>query len=254
VLCVSAHRDRVRLTDISALTFARGTWTTGRRSAPVQQLACTGGSAGCREIPSSVLCRNAGFDGRDVQWKCEANLPSDVKLGRIQVNCEGFDYPEDPFILAGSCGLEFELDRDYSSSYRDSRYYAKPTSVSSTSWIPTLIFWGVLLTLLYLCCAPGSQRVRDGGFNGRDDDYRGPPPYPGHGPSTSSYPSAPAPSGSGFWTGAGVGGALGYMAGRRSQRYSGWGSSGYFGGASRTPTSSSSSTRTSSSYGGTKRR
>merc|ERR1719166_15103 len=33
-----------------------------------------------------------------------------VRLGRVEVVCEGYDYPEDDFILAGSCGLEYSLE------------------------------------------------------------------------------------------------------------------------------------------------
>jgi hypothetical protein len=28
----------------------------------------------------------------------------------VEVVCEGYDYPDDPFILKGSCGLEYTLD------------------------------------------------------------------------------------------------------------------------------------------------
>ncbi len=28
----------------------------------------------------------------------------------MSVACEGYDYPEDPYILAGSCGLEYTLE------------------------------------------------------------------------------------------------------------------------------------------------
>ncbi|KAF2354208.1 Store-operated calcium entry-associated regulatory factor [Trinorchestia longiramus] len=31
-------------------------------------------------------------------------------FGHIDVSCEGYDYPEDPYILAGSCGLRYSLD------------------------------------------------------------------------------------------------------------------------------------------------
>jgi len=31
-------------------------------------------------------------------------------LGSVNVLCEGYDYPEDPYILAGSCGLEYTLE------------------------------------------------------------------------------------------------------------------------------------------------
>ena len=27
------------------------------------------------------------------------------KFGRITVSCEGYDYPDDPYILHGSCGV-----------------------------------------------------------------------------------------------------------------------------------------------------
>ncbi|CAL8132369.1 unnamed protein product [Orchesella dallaii] len=32
------------------------------------------------------------------------------KFGNISVNCEGYDYPTDPYILKGSCGLSYTLD------------------------------------------------------------------------------------------------------------------------------------------------
>ena len=32
------------------------------------------------------------------------------RFGNIEVVCEGYDYPDDPFILKGSCGLEYTLD------------------------------------------------------------------------------------------------------------------------------------------------
>jgi hypothetical protein len=42
------------------------------------------------------------------QWTCET-LDSDVVFAKADVSCEGYDYPTDPFILAGSCGLEYHL-------------------------------------------------------------------------------------------------------------------------------------------------
>jgi len=38
------------------------------------------------------------------------------KFGQVQVTCEGFNYPDDPYVLAGSCGLEYTIDRVGSSS------------------------------------------------------------------------------------------------------------------------------------------
>ena len=108
----TAQREAVKLEQITALTFREGAMSKGRRTSPVPQLKCMGGSAmSHREFhPSVVQCKNAGYDGVDVQWECTADLDDSVKFGSTDVYCEGFEYPEDPFILAGSCGLEYSLD------------------------------------------------------------------------------------------------------------------------------------------------
>eukprot|EP01129_Flabellula_baltica_P017503 TRINITY_DN9716_c0_g1_i1.p1 TRINITY_DN9716_c0_g1~~TRINITY_DN9716_c0_g1_i1.p1 ORF type:complete len:249 (+),score=48.20 TRINITY_DN9716_c0_g1_i1:35-748(+) len=112
-LCTHAQvPQKVRLTDIPSLTFYEGYMTTARRSAPVQTLNCIGGSARreYQSYPKIVECMNVGYDGYDVQWECHAELDNTVKFGRVQVSCEGFDFPEDPYVLMGSCGLEYELE------------------------------------------------------------------------------------------------------------------------------------------------
>jgi hypothetical protein len=41
-------------------------------------------------------------------------MPQKFKFGKISVSCEGYNYPEDPYILAGSCGVSesiFNLQR-----------------------------------------------------------------------------------------------------------------------------------------------
>ena len=38
-----------------------------------------------------------GFDGRDAAWRCEADLPTAYRLGKISVACEGYDYPDDKY-------------------------------------------------------------------------------------------------------------------------------------------------------------
>lgn len=58
-----------------------------------------------------MRCTNAGaeYAPEDVQWTCQASLPSEFKLGSTEVVCEGYDSPEDPFVLKGSCGVEYRL-------------------------------------------------------------------------------------------------------------------------------------------------
>ena len=36
-------------------------------------------------------------------------MDKSVKFGDLSVNCEGYEYPDDPYILAGSCGLQYTL-------------------------------------------------------------------------------------------------------------------------------------------------
>ncbi|CAM9144764.1 unnamed protein product [Ascophyllum nodosum] len=50
-----------------------------------------------------------GSDGRDAAWKCEASMPEGYSFSSIEVGCEGYDYPEDPYILKDSCQLVYSL-------------------------------------------------------------------------------------------------------------------------------------------------
>ncbi|XP_029297956.1 store-operated calcium entry-associated regulatory factor isoform X2 [Cottoperca gobio] len=101
----------VLLRDIQALTLYKGRSTTARRSSPVAQLHCVGGSAGCQAfVPEVVQCQNKGWDGVDVQWECKTDMDNAYRFGRIEVSCEGYSHPGDAHILKGSCGLEYTLE------------------------------------------------------------------------------------------------------------------------------------------------
>jgi len=120
-------QQRVRLQDVQVLTLHQGKMTTGRRSSPVPQLNCVGGSAKGLFNPQVVQCYNRGWDGMDVQWECKTDLDMDYRLGSVNVICEGYDYPDDPYILAGSCGLEYTLEltkqgRDQQNNNKGSSY------------------------------------------------------------------------------------------------------------------------------------
>ena len=58
---------KVLLKDVQTLTLRDGKMTTGRRSSPVHQLKCVGGSAQDKFRPQVVQCYNRGWDGQDVQ-------------------------------------------------------------------------------------------------------------------------------------------------------------------------------------------
>ncbi|XP_071775917.1 store-operated calcium entry-associated regulatory factor [Centroberyx gerrardi] len=107
----SWNEGSVLLRDVQVLTLYRGRYTTARRSSPVLQLQCVGGSAGCGAfVPEVVQCQNKGWDGADAQWECKTDMDNAYRFGRIEVSCEGYSHPDDAYVLKGSCGLEYTLE------------------------------------------------------------------------------------------------------------------------------------------------
>lgn len=122
-------KNAVRLQDVSVLTFTKGEYTEGRRRSGIEQLRCVGGGAKGQYEPYTAMCKNLGFDGRDVAWKCEADLPAEFTLGKVTVSCEGFDYPEDSYVLKDSCALEYNLE--YSEVGKQTGYHPEKYSTIS---------------------------------------------------------------------------------------------------------------------------
>merc|ERR1712137_371302 len=125
-LTEAGYHSSVPIRDVQSLTLRRGDMATGRRSSPVPQLTCVGGD--CRHAPTTVRCINSGWDGRDVTWDCRAELDRSVKFGHLTVQCEGFTHPDDPNILAGSCGLQYTLEptNDHSGHYEYDSFSRSP--------------------------------------------------------------------------------------------------------------------------------
>ncbi|KAI8609945.1 hypothetical protein BC830DRAFT_1051782, partial [Chytriomyces sp. MP71] len=92
---------KVLLEDIQVLTLSRGKMTTGRRSAPVPQIKCVGGDACSSATIERIQCYNRGFDGRDVNWECKAELEDLYRFGSTDVSCEGYSHKNDKYVLAG---------------------------------------------------------------------------------------------------------------------------------------------------------
>jgi len=188
-------RDRVRLQDVQVLTLHQGKMTTGRRSSPVPQLNCVGGSARGMFNPQVVQCYNRGWDGVDVQWECKTDLDMDYRLGSVNVLCEGYDYPDDPYILAGSCGLEYTLEltqhgrerRDNrKQSYEQDSYsygsqsgsYGYDSTYSQSKWkglsdLSILGVVGIVIYTLYKTCID-TQEMGDRQYSSTGSDG-----YPG---------------------------------------------------------------------------
>lgn len=246
VLCVVSvdAGDKVKLKDVQTLTLTKGRYTTGRRSSPIPQLNCIGGSAGCRDTPSVVQCYNRGSDGHDVQWECKADMSKSLRFGEIMVACEGYNYADDEYILKGSCGLEYKLESigDHYQASTNWDTYSSPKK----SPFQNLLFIGVvcfIIFVIYKSCLPqhGTGSARDGGVPPDDPTWGsggqwrgggggpsggGSPPPPGFNPSYgagASCGSGGASTGGmgmgmgsgGFWTGAAAGGLMGYLMGNR---------------------------------------
>jgi len=280
-VCLCAAKkpgDKVRLEKVQVLTLNSDQWTAGRRSAPIKQLTCVGGYCNKARV-TTAQCYNRGFDGRDVAWECKAEMPGQYKFGRIEVICEGYDYPEDEYILVGSCGLEYTIEEtgDQSSSYSDSKTYYTPKSPkdSGNLGIGPIIVIIALIAFIYFTCLRGANSDTSRSSTSSGDDYPRPsaPPPPGfrsdytdYGDSCSGGTSArgsSSTSGPGFYSGMAAGGLMGYLFGNRnnSSTYSRpYGSSSYYGPSTSGTSSSSgggssgSGTHTSSGFGSTRRR
>ncbi|KAJ1358653.1 hypothetical protein KIN20_017131 [Parelaphostrongylus tenuis] len=233
--------ERVLLRDVNTITLREGQYTTGRRVAAVPQLRCVGGGACYKYQPRVVQCVKQGFDGIDYQWKCTADMPRQYKFGMVTVTCEGYDYPDDPYILRGSCGLEYELENaEYPREVGRSKV-RWPSWPSWSRWFTVENFINVIVVLFIIYViysmisnsgSTGRAAPRYGwfgdGFDGRPGfggGYPGGHPRPSAPPSyddamgfKTPYSTGPSSSsgGPGFWTGAGLGALGGYLFGRNA--------------------------------------
>ncbi|KAL0065124.1 hypothetical protein AAF712_007960 [Marasmius tenuissimus] len=221
--------SKAKLDSIKALTFYQGEETKARRSRPISQLTCIGKPCKLYQ-PEVVRCTNIGGRGTDVEWKCEADLPESLRFGRVEVSCEGWSAPGDPYVLQNSCGLEYRLVEVPRILRSDSDPHSPRSTgaLNSVDW-PTVIFaipWViVLLWILYGLCwqnndgsnrSPRAQRRRGPGpgfsdsnwFPGGYGDDRNDPPPPYHDPkhATAGRGQGWSP---GFFTGALAGGLAG---------------------------------------------
>ncbi|KAM7435532.1 Store-operated calcium entry-associated regulatory factor [Porites harrisoni] len=238
--------DKIKLTDVNVITLQQGRMTNSRRTHPVPQLQCVGGTAGCSAFtPRVVQCYNRGSDGYDVQWECKADMDSSYRFGDIAVNCEGYNYPDDPYILKGSCGLEYTIDvvdggnnyhysghRDHGHHGYSHNYYSRR---HSGSWIGTIIMWAIIALIAYYIYQhwTGNNAGHTQTPGGYSQSTSPPPPgfrpeytMPGSEHTTTYATPTSAGTGGGFWSGAATGGLLGYLfgsSGHRNQYYNGHG-------------------------------
>lgn len=207
------------------------------------QLKCVGGNARGLYDVDILQCKNHGsdYDGENIQWTCSASLPLEFKLGSTDVICEGFASSSDTYVLKGSCGVEYRLiltnagEEKY--GRREENIWRDYEGKGNKDW-SAIIFWCIFIIIVgwmlysaFIKNYPNRQTLEDtgnpwgggdGGGSGRPGYDEPPPPYdyrPTSTPKTSrAIPTAGQAGWSpGFWTGAGLGGAVAYIAGNRGQ-------------------------------------
>lgn len=202
-----------------------------------------------------MQCVNQGsdYDVEDIQWSCSAQLPPEFKLGSTDVVCEGYRNADDPWVLKGSCGVEYRL---FLTDKGEEKY--GDIIRSESGWLETLwnfvfffVFLGVacVVVLAVLGCFNefDAGRRRNGDWGGGGGGGWGPPPPYDYQPPGYKYDSWRP----GFWSGALGGAAAGYAMGRGNDRRSRFGGSSQAG-----PSRPSFSSRTTEStgFGSTRRR
>ncbi|KAG9390893.1 Protein of unknown function DUF1183, TMEM66 [Carpediemonas membranifera] len=104
-----SNMSPIDLRSVPVLTFVDGERTTSRRGETYPSMVRVGGSTPQKYNPSTIQCRNVGFDGNSVNWACDAQLAEGVELGRFEIVCEGWNGPGDHLIVPGSCNIEYAL-------------------------------------------------------------------------------------------------------------------------------------------------
>ncbi|EME42911.1 hypothetical protein DOTSEDRAFT_72371 [Dothistroma septosporum NZE10] len=213
----SKQKDAVKLSSIKTLTLRDGALTSARRVEPIPQLTCIGGNAKGLYDVDVMRCTNAGseYGAEDIQWTCKASLPPEFKLGSTDVICEGYENPDDPHILKGSCGVEYRLiltpqgEEKYRDRINNKAWRSKNRSGDESSLgdgLATTLFWiifaAIVCVILYSIFTgadtnggrrPANGRRAGGAYwGGGDDNDDPPPPYTPRG--------EPGDKSSGSWT------------------------------------------------------
>ncbi|KAF2738550.1 hypothetical protein EJ04DRAFT_509439 [Polyplosphaeria fusca] len=248
--------QKIKLSDVQSLTLRKDRETSHRRVSAIPQLQCIGGSAKGLYDVDVMRCKNSGSDynEEDIQWTCTASLPEEFKLGSTDVICEGYDSPDDPYVLKGSCGVEYRLvltEKGHQKFGHKKPWFGDDDgdhSETKGAKLVTFVFWcifvGVALWIAYNAFRGWAQNANLGGGNrpgwggggggggwggwGGNDNDDPPPPYD-YRPSSNPKPSYGTSNQTwrpGFWTGTMGGAAAGYAAGRYAGNNSstgGWG-------------------------------
>ncbi|KAJ3134399.1 Store-operated calcium entry-associated regulatory factor [Geranomyces variabilis] len=184
---------KIKLSDVDAIVFRRDLFTAGRRTHSKAQLSCQSTECYSQLLstavgPTAVRCTNLGWTRGEVEWDCvmtefRANDdPTEFYMRNPVVHCEGYQYEHDPWILAGSCSLQYRLhrtpeaeqryqaavsqkqrDRVYANDPWGHHHYWRNSVSSGVADLVRVVAYGAVAYFVYtLVFAPGG-----GGLGGR---------------------------------------------------------------------------------------
>ncbi|RXM27184.1 Store-operated calcium entry-associated regulatory factor [Acipenser ruthenus] len=155
------------------------------------------------EATLMLIAAECGLSEDDTAWECKTDMDTAYRFGTIEVSCEGYNYPDDPYVLKGSCGMEYTLElTEHGKQNRKSSYgsggfssgffQGSPNNINSQtpSDASALIIIAILLLFAYgvykmFLCGPlrGQQHFPNDDYpNTHTHDYQsgphtmGPPP------------------------------------------------------------------------------
>ncbi|RMZ82770.1 hypothetical protein DV738_g1547, partial [Chaetothyriales sp. CBS 135597] len=220
-------KNAVLLSNVKSLTLRAGQQTASRRVSPVPQLQCVGPAHVCSLYSVDVMrCTNdgSGYGPEDVEWSCKAFLPEEFKLGSTDVSCEGYASSDDPYVLKGSCGVEYRLFLTDKGEEKYGRPRDPPWNGpgNKSEDIVNFLFWVIFLGVLFVIfydiykAYRNERRGKTSSSSSRTYTNYGTTPTPSRNAETQQGWRP------GFWTGAATGAAAGatagYMYGNRQQQ------------------------------------
>lgn len=111
LLSFACAHSKILLSDVKELTFhALEVAKSKKAYNKFPQLVHVGETSGSVPVLDLVTCTRHSDGPGDPTWRCSAKTPEGMAFGKTDVICEGFSYPDDPYILEGSCSLEYELN------------------------------------------------------------------------------------------------------------------------------------------------
>ena len=136
----------------------------------------------------TMRCRAQGsaYSAIDIQWTCTAETGPYFKLGNTEVLCEGYDHADDPYILKGSCGVEYRL---ILTEEGESKFgHQRPLRIRERIGLPAYLFWHIFIFVVYKIIQRGieqwlqnrreARRALQGATQGSNDDSGDDPPPP----------------------------------------------------------------------------